>query len=92
MADDLEALGYIFRDFRDVSAELAQHTFKSGAATCLRTMRLDLARQIFGKGATGSPELPLHQFMERRRQGHFFMATRCLQLYELQFQLRDLSD
>jgi hypothetical protein len=30
--------------------------------------------------------------MQRQRCGHFFFATRCLQLFQLQFQLRDLPD
>jgi hypothetical protein len=93
MADDLEALGHILEDFGDIFAELAQRASTTGAAARLRAMRLDLARQMFRQGATGRLfRLLLRRQMERQWRGYFLFPARCLQLFKLQLQLRDLPD
>jgi len=92
MANDLEALGHILEHFGDIFAELSQRASTTGAAH-IRSMLLDLPRQMFRQGATARLlRLFLRQLMERQGRGHFFFTARCLQFFELKLQLRDLSD
>ena len=52
-----------------------------------------LTRQMFRQGSTGRLlRFFLRRHLERQVRGDFFFATRCLQLFELKLQLRDLSD
>jgi hypothetical protein len=51
MADDLEALRHILQDLCNIFTELAQSAAAAWAAACIRKVRLDFTRQMFGKRA-----------------------------------------